>query len=111
MAGNQLFKVAVRALAEVSQEALKYNRLTSEDIDLMIPHQANTRIIEAAAKLINFPMDKVYLNIEKYGNTSSATIPIALDELNRGQKLEAGNLLLMCSFGTGVTWGGAVIRW
>ncbi len=111
MAGNQLFKVAVRALAEASQEALKFNGLTSEDIDVMIPHQANTRIIEAAAKLINFPMDKVYLNIEKYGNTSSATIPIALDEINRGGKLQAGNLILICSFGTGVTWGGAVIRW
>jgi 3-oxoacyl-[acyl-carrier-protein] synthase-3 len=111
MAGNPLFKVAVRALAEVSQEALKYNGLTGEDIDVMIPHQANTRIIEAAAKLINFPMDKVFLNIEKYGNTSSATIPIALDELNRGGKLKAGNSILMCSFGTGVTWGGAVIRW
>jgi 3-oxoacyl-[acyl-carrier-protein] synthase-3 len=111
MAGNQLFKVAARALAEVSQEALKYNGFTTGDIDLMIPHQANTRIIEAAAKLINFPMDKVYLNIEKYGNTSSATIPIALDEINRGGKLKAGNVILMCSFGTGVTWGGAVIRW
>jgi 3-oxoacyl-[acyl-carrier-protein] synthase-3 len=111
MAGNQLFKVAARALAEVSQEALKYNGFTTGDIDLMIPHQANTRIIEAAAKLINFPMDKVYLNIEKYGNTSSATIPIALDELNRGGKLKAGNVIMMCSFGTGVTWGGAVIRW
>jgi len=111
MAGNQLFKVAVRALAEVSQEAMKKNGFTSDDIDLMIPHQANTRIIEAAAKLINFPMDKVFLNIEKYGNTSSATIPIALDELNRGGKLKAGNVILMCSFGTGVTWGGAVIRW
>jgi 3-oxoacyl-[acyl-carrier-protein] synthase-3 len=111
MAGNQLFKVAVRALAEVSQEALKFNGLTSQDIDLMIPHQANMRIIEAAAKLINFPMDKVFLNIERYGNTSSATIPIALDELNRAGKLRAGNIILMCSFGTGVTWGGAVIRW
>jgi len=111
MTGNQLFKVAVRALAEVSQEALKFNGLTSQDIDLMIPHQANMRIIEAAAKLINFPMDKVFLNIERYGNTSSATIPIALDELNRGGKLKAGNLILLCSFGTGVTWGGAVIRW
>jgi 3-oxoacyl-[acyl-carrier-protein] synthase-3 len=111
MAGNQLFKVAVRALAEVSQEALKYNGLTSEDIDVMIPHQANTRIIEAAAKIINFPMDKVYLNIEKYGNTSSATIPIAMDEMNRGGELKAGDLILLCSFGTGVTWGGAVIRW
>jgi 3-oxoacyl-[acyl-carrier-protein] synthase-3 len=111
MAGNPLFKVAVRALAEVSQEALKFNGFTSEDIDLMIPHQANTRIIEAAARIINFPMDKVFLNIEKYGNTSSATIPIALDELNRGGKLKAGNVILMCSFGTGVTWGGAVIRW
>jgi 3-oxoacyl-[acyl-carrier-protein] synthase-3 len=111
MAGNQLFKVAVRALADVSLEALKCNGLTGEDIDVMIPHQANTRIIEAAAKLISFPMDKVFLNIEKYGNTSSATIPIALDELNRGEKLKAGNLILLCSFGTGVTWGGAVIRW
>ena len=111
MAGNQLFKVAVRALADVSQEALRYNGLTGDDIDVMIPHQANVRIIEAAAKLIDFPMDKVYLNIEKYGNTSSATIPIAMDEMQRGGKLKAGDLILLCSFGTGVTWGGAVIRW
>jgi 3-oxoacyl-[acyl-carrier-protein] synthase-3 len=111
MAGNQLFKVAVRALAEVSQEALDSNGLKSGDIDFMIPHQANTRIIEAAAKLINFPMDKVYLNIERFGNTSSATIPIALDEMNRSGMLKTGNLILMCSFGTGVTWGGAMIRW
>jgi 3-oxoacyl-[acyl-carrier-protein] synthase-3 len=101
----------VRALAEVSQEALEYNRLTSDDIALMIPHQANTRIIEAAARLINFPMEKIYLDIEKYGNTSSATIPIALDEIHREGRLKAGDLILLCSFGTGVTWGGAVIRW
>ena len=111
MAGNQLFKVAVRALAEVSQEAMKFNGLKSQDIDYMIPHQANVRIIEAAAKMINFPMEKVYLNIDRYGNTSAATIPIALDEINREGKLKAGNLILMCSFGTGVTWGGAVVRW
>jgi 3-oxoacyl-[acyl-carrier-protein] synthase-3 len=77
----------------------------------MIPHQANTRIIEAAAKMINFPMEKVYLNIDRYGNTSSATIPIALDEMNRSGMLKPGNLILLCSFGTGVTWGGALIRW
>ncbi len=111
MAGNQLFKVAVRALAEVSQEALDFNGLKSRDIDYMIPHQANTRIIEAAAKMIDFPPEKIYLNIERFGNTSSATIPIALDEMNRGGKLQPGNLILMCSFGTGVTWGGAVVRW
>ena len=111
MAGNQLFKVAVRALAEVSQEALQFNGLKSADIDYMIPHQANMRIIEAAAKMVNFPMEKVYLNIERYGNTSSATIPIALDEMNRGGMLKAGSLILTCSFGTGVTWGGAVVRW
>jgi len=111
MAGNQLFKVAVRALAEVSQEAMEHNGLKSADIEVMIPHQANTRIIEAAAKLINFPMEKVYLNIDKYGNTSSATIPIALDEIHREGVLKAGSLILLCSFGTGVTWGGAVIRW
>jgi 3-oxoacyl-[acyl-carrier-protein] synthase-3 len=103
--------VAVRALADVSQEALKFNGLKSEDIDIMIPHQANTRIIEAAAKLIGFPMEKVFLNIEKYGNTSSATIPIAMDEVQREGKVKAGDLMLLCSFGTGVTWGSAVIRW
>jgi 3-oxoacyl-[acyl-carrier-protein] synthase-3 len=111
MAGNQLFKVAVRALADVSVEALNFNGLTGEEIDLMIPHQANTRILEAAAKMINFPMEKVFLNIEKFGNTSSATIPIALDEMNRSGMLKPGNLILLCSFGTGVTWGGALIRW
>ncbi len=111
MAGNQLFKVAVRALAEVSQEALKANGLTSADIDLMVPHQANLRIIEAAAKIIDVPMEKVFLNIDKYGNTSSATIPIAFDELNRGGKLKPGMRVLLCSFGTGVTWGGALINW
>jgi 3-oxoacyl-[acyl-carrier-protein] synthase-3 len=77
----------------------------------MIPHQANTRIVEAAAKLINFPMEKIFLNIDKYGNTSSATIPIAMDEAQREGKVKAGDLMLLCSFGTGVTWGSAVIRW
>ncbi len=111
MAGNPLFKVAVRALAEVSLEALEFNGLTSKDIDLMIPHQANTRIVEAAAKLIDFPMEKVFLNIDKYGNTSSATIPIALDEAQKAGRLKPGDLILLCSFGTGVTWGSAIIRW
>jgi 3-oxoacyl-[acyl-carrier-protein] synthase-3 len=111
MAGNQLFKVAVRALADVSQEALKFNGLKNEDIEIMIPHQANTRIVEAMAKMINFPMEKIFLNIDKYGNTSSATIPIAMDEVQREGKVKAGDLMLLCSFGTGVTWGSAVIRW
>ncbi len=111
MAGNPLFKVAVRALAEVSLEALEFNGLTCKDIDLMIPHQANTRIVEAAAKLIDFPMEKVFLNIDKYGNTSSATIPIALDEVQRAGRLKPGDLILLCSFGTGVTWGAAILRW
>jgi 3-oxoacyl-[acyl-carrier-protein] synthase-3 len=111
MAGNQLFKVAVRALADVSQEALKFNGLKNEDIDIMIPHQANTRIVEAMAKMINFPMEKIFLNIDKYGNTSSATIPIAMDEVQREGKVKAGDLMLLCSFGTGVTWGSAIIRW
>lgn len=111
MAGNPLFKVAVRALAEVSLEALEFNGLTCKDVALMIPHQANTRIVEAAAKLIDFPMEKVFLNIDKYGNTSSATIPIALDEAQKTGILKPGDLILLCSFGTGVTWGSAIIRW
>ena len=111
MAGNQLFKVAVRAMAEVSLEALAFNGLKSSDIDYMVPHQANTRIIEAVAKQIDFPVEKIFLNIDRYGNTSSATIPIALDEMQRTGKLKPGHLLLLCSFGTGVTWGGAILRW
>lgn len=111
MAGNQLFKVAVRAMAEVSLEALAFNGLKSSDIDYMVPHQANTRIIEAVAKQIDFPPEKIFLNIDRYGNTSSATIPIALDEMQRTGKLKPGHLLLLCSFGTGVTWGGAILRW
>lgn len=111
MAGNALFKVAVRAMAEVSMEALKCNQLTSADIDVMIPHQANVRIIEAVAKQLQFPMEKVFMNIEKFGNTSSATIPIAMDEMNRTGRLKPGTLILLSSFGTGVTWGGGVIRW
>jgi 3-oxoacyl-[acyl-carrier-protein] synthase-3 len=111
MAGNPLFKVAVRAMAEVSLEALTSNGLKSSDIDYMVPHQANTRIIEAVAKQIDFPLEKIFLNIDRYGNTSSATIPIALDEMHRTGKLKPGHLLLLCSFGTGVTWGGAILRW
>jgi len=111
MAGNALFKVAVRAMAEVSAEALKSNQMTSADIDVMIPHQANVRIIEAMAKQLQFPMEKVFMNIERFGNTSSATIPIAMDEMNRNGQLKPGTLILLSSFGTGVTWGGGVIRW
>jgi 3-oxoacyl-[acyl-carrier-protein] synthase-3 len=82
-----------------------------EDISLIVPHQANIRIIEGLAKRLRVSMDKVVVNIDKYGNTSSASIPIALDEANRAGRLEAGDLTLMAAFGSGLIWGAAVVKW
>lgn len=111
MQGNETFKIAVRSLEEVVLEALNFNNLNPSEIDLIIPHQANLRIIEAIAKRLNFPMEKVYVNIHKYGNTSAASIPIALDEANREGKIKEGDLILMNAFGGGMTWGACLVRW
>jgi 3-oxoacyl-[acyl-carrier-protein] synthase-3 len=111
MKGNETFKVAVRALEDVVQEALDHNKIKAEEIDLLVPHQANLRIIQAMAKRLNMPMDKVVLTIHKYGNTSAASIPMALDEAVRRGKIEEGNLILLEAFGGGLTWASALIRW
>ena len=110
MKGNELFKVAVRSMAEISKEMLDKSGYTVDDIDLVIPHQANQRITDAVASRLNVPEEKVYSNIAEHGNTSSASIPIALDECIQSGKIKEGSLVLLTSFGGGVTWGGTVIR-
>ena len=111
MKGNELFKVAVRSMAEISRDVLQTAGLTADDVDVFIPHQANQRITEAVASKLNVDMNKVYSNIAVHGNTSSASIPIALDECVESGKVKEGDLVLMASFGGGVTWGGVLLRW
>jgi len=111
MDGNRLFKRAVGCLTSIANEALEHNRLTVKDIGLLVPHQANIRIIKAMAKNLRIPMESVYTNIHLYGNTSSASIPIALDEANREKLLSKGDHVLFVSFGAGLTWGASIVRW
>jgi 3-oxoacyl-[acyl-carrier-protein] synthase III len=110
MAGREVFKHAVRSMAESADRALDMARMNSGDIDLLIPHQANLRIIEATAKHASIPMSKVYVNVDRYGNTSSASIPIALDEAVQKGLVGEGSLVLMLAFGAGFTWASAVVR-
>jgi len=110
MAGREVFKHAVRSMSEAADRALDGARLTGSDIDLMIPHQANVRIIEATAKHANIPLDKVYVNIDRYGNTSSASVAIALDEAIECGRIKEGSTVLMVAFGAGFTWASTVVR-
>ncbi|MCK9419307.1 MAG: ketoacyl-ACP synthase III [Nitrospirae bacterium] len=111
MKGNELFKVAVRALEGVVQETLAFNKIKPEEIDFLIPHQANLRIIQAMAQRLNMPMEKVVLTLPKYGNTSAASIPMALDEAVRDGRIKENHLLLFEAFGGGLTWASALVRW
>ncbi len=111
MAGNEVFKVAVRAMAESAEVTLKKANIPSKQVDLLIPHQANIRIIEATAKRLSIPMAKVAVNIDKYGNTSAASIPLALGEALQSGRIKRGDLILMVAFGAGFTWGGVLMRW
>ncbi|HLA09797.1 MAG TPA: beta-ketoacyl-ACP synthase III [Pyrinomonadaceae bacterium] len=111
MKGNELFKVAVRSMADVSREVLEEAGLSAADVNLFIPHQANQRITDAVANKLNVENERVYSNIGMHGNTSSASIPIALDECVEAGRIHAGDLVLLASFGGGVTWGGVLIRW
>ncbi len=111
MQGNEVFKHAVRSLAGVAREAMEENQLKPDDIDLFIPHQANMRIMKKVAESLEIPIDRVYVNIDRYGNTSSASIPVALDEVNRSGRLKPGDLVLLDAFGGGFTWGAVMIRW
>jgi 3-oxoacyl-[acyl-carrier-protein] synthase-3 len=110
MNGREVFKNAVRSMSEAATRALDGAKLTAADIDLMIPHQANIRIIEATAKHANIPMDKVYVNVDRYGNTSAASVPIALDEAIERGVIGEGSTVLLVAFGAGFTWGSMVVR-
>ncbi len=110
MKGNELFKVAVRSMTEISAEMLAKAGYAVEDVDLVIPHQANQRITDAVASRLGIAEEKIYSNIAEHGNTSSASIPIALDECIQSGKIKPGDLVLLTAFGGGVTWGGTVIR-
>lgn len=111
MQGNEVFKLAVRAMEEAALEALSSNGMKGTDIDLFIPHQANRRIIDAIGKRLDLREDQVFINLDKFGNTSAATIPIALDQANRAGRLNEGNIVLLDAFGGGLTWASSLIRW
>ncbi len=111
MKGNETFKVAVRTLEEVARETLAAHGLSVEDVDLYVPHQANVRIIKAVADRLGLPPEKLVLNMDRYGNTSAASIPIALDEAVRDGRVRDGQLIMLGAFGAGLTWASALIRW
>lgn len=111
MKGNETFKAAVRALESAVQEALEHNKIKPEEIDFLVPHQANLRIIQAMAQRLNMSMEKVVLTLPKYGNTSAASIPMALDEAVRDGRIKENHLLLFEAFGGGLTWASALMRW
>jgi 3-oxoacyl-[acyl-carrier-protein] synthase III len=111
MAGREVFKSAVRSMAEAADKALARAGLTSSDIDLLIPHQANMRIIDATARYAGIPMERVFVNVDRYGNMSSATVPVALDEAVEQGRLKPGQHALLVAFGAGFTWGATVLRW
>lgn len=110
MAGPEVFKSAVRSMCDAAETALQRAGVTADEIDLLVPHQANIRIIEATAKYAKMPMDKVFVNVDRYGNMSSASIPVALDEAVEQGRIGEGSLVLMVAFGAGFTWAANVVR-
>lgn len=111
MVGKDVFRYAVRAMADAITAVLEKEGLAIADIALVVPHQANIRILKSLADHLGVPLEKIYINVHKYGNTSAATVPIAMDEANREGRLQQGDLLLICTFGGGFTWGAALVRW
>jgi 3-oxoacyl-[acyl-carrier-protein] synthase-3 len=111
MEGRETFKHAVTRMCQASEQALEMAGLTKADIDLVIPHQANARIISVIADRLGVPPEKTFINLDKYGNTSAATIPIALDEANSQGRLKKGDIILLVAFGGGFTWASSVVRW
>ncbi|MEK7805583.1 MAG: beta-ketoacyl-ACP synthase III [Planctomycetota bacterium] len=109
--GKEVFKLAINNITNLIIETAKENGLTLNDIDLIIPHQSNLRIIEATMEKLGLPMEKAFVNIDKYGNTSSASVPIAMDEARKEGRLRKGNIVMLVAFGGGLTWGSSVIRW
>ncbi len=111
MSGKDVFKHAVRSMGDAVNRLLEQENLSTGDLSLVIPHQANIRILNSLAERLKIPVEKVYINMPKYGNTSAASLPIALDEANREGRLKEGDTLLLCAFGGGFTWGASLINW
>jgi 3-oxoacyl-[acyl-carrier-protein] synthase-3 len=111
MDGKEVFKFAVRVLEESIKEVLKKANLEIKDIDLLIPHQANIRIVDHVTKKLKIPQEKVFINLQKYGNTSAASIPLALDEALAAGKIKKGDLIVLSGFGAGLTCGANVVKW
>lgn len=111
MAGNEVFKQAVKAMEACVDESLEANNLTKEQIDWLVPHQANIRIIQNIAKRLGMPMERVAVTVDRHGNTSAASVPLALDEVVRAGLIQPGHRVLMVAFGGGFTWGSALVRW
>jgi 3-oxoacyl-[acyl-carrier-protein] synthase-3 len=111
MKGNEVFKVAVRMFVECTERILSRNGFTADDVSLFIPHQANLRIIEAACKRVNLPMERVFVNVDRYGNTGAASVYVALDEALAAGRIKRGDVVLLAAFGGGFAWGAALMRW
>jgi 3-oxoacyl-[acyl-carrier-protein] synthase-3 len=111
MEGKETYRFATRTLASTALESVRKSGLQPADIDLFIPHQANTRIIESAVRRLGIPRDRVYINIDRFGNTSSASIPIALSEAQAEGRLQPGDTVVMVGFGAGLTWGAGAMQW
>lgn len=109
--GKEVFKLAINNITNIILDTVKKNGLKLDDIDLIIPHQSNLRIIEATMEKLELPMERAFVNIDKYGNTSSASIPIAIDEARKEGRLRKGNIVMLVAFGGGLTWGSSVIKW
>jgi 3-oxoacyl-[acyl-carrier-protein] synthase-3 len=109
--GKEVFKIAVNNMIDVIIKTVSENNMKIEDIDLIVPHQSNIRIIEAAMEKLNLPKEKAFINIDRYGNTSSASIPIAIDEIEKAKMLKPGNMVLLVAFGGGLTWSSSIIKW
>jgi 3-oxoacyl-[acyl-carrier-protein] synthase-3 len=111
MRGNETFKIAVKTMEEAVREALAAESLSVEDIDFLLPHQANIRILKAVAQRLSLPLHKVIMNLDRFGNTSAASIPLALDEAVRAGQISSGSLIVLAAFGSGLTWASGVVRW
>jgi 3-oxoacyl-[acyl-carrier-protein] synthase-3 len=111
MNGREVFKHAVLVMEKAATDLLHEHGFTAADVDCVIPHQANRRIIETMAERLEVPLDRFFINLDRYGNTSAASIPIALDEAARAGRLRPGGLVLLVAFGAGLTWGAALLRW
>lgn len=111
MNGKEIFKAAVRVMGQASTDIIEQQSYNPEDLNLVIPHQANMRIIESLAKRLSIPMEKFHNNLDRYGNTSAASVPIALDEAYRAGRIQSGDLILLVAFGAGLTWGSTLIKW